>query len=280
MPDTEVKTTPGADGTTAKPWHEGADADTIGWLQNRDLATKPANEVAFAAIKAAREAQGFVGLPADRLIRLPADQTDTAGWGEVWKRLGAPVDGKYSFEGINRADGKPLDDGLKGALNDAFAAAKVPAGAASAVAQSVVKYLDKTAIDAATLKAGTTATEKDALQQNWKGNFDTNKFIASQAAQKLGFTPEEIAGLEGQVGYAKTMEMFRSIGVTLGEARYVTGGGGNNPGVLTGEQAQTRINDLKKDVVWTKSYLAGDTAKVAEMSQLQRLVWQSQPDRL
>src|SRR5437879_5504237 len=88
-------------------WHQGADAETLGHIQNRGWQDKPANEVALAAIKAHREAEKLIGVPADQLLRLPVSTADAEAWKPVWQKLGAPVDAAgYDFTPIKTAAGE------------------------------------------------------------------------------------------------------------------------------------------------------------------------------
>lgn len=262
-----------------KPWYDGkADAETIGYWQNRGWADKAPDVVALEATKAAREAQGYVGVPADRLVKLPADQNDAAGWQAVWQKLGAPQDGKYDFANIKFADGTDLDEKFTGAMAAAFAAQHLPANQARATTEAFVKFMDSVEKDEAAQQALRVATQKQTLQQNWGQNFEANKFIAGQAAQKLGFTPEQVQAFENMVGYDKVMEMFRAVGQTMGEGRYIAGGGPGQNGPMTMEQAKARLSELKADVNFRQRYFNKDAAAVKEMNDLQTLIWRATPD--
>ncbi|MDE2020403.1 MAG: hypothetical protein KGJ13_08715, partial [Patescibacteria group bacterium] len=92
------------------PWYQGADQETVGYLQNRGLDRKTPKEAALEAIKAHREAEKFIGAPADKLVRLPKDEADTAGWEQVYGRLGVPADAKgYDFSDLKFSDGSEPD---------------------------------------------------------------------------------------------------------------------------------------------------------------------------
>lgn len=263
----DVKTPP-AD----KPWYEGADADTVGYLQNRGWVAKPANEVALEAIKAHRSAEKLIGAPADRIIRLPSDANDETGWAGVWQKLGAPVDAKgYDFSTIKNSDGSALDAKLTQSIQEAAAAAKVPLPMAQRMAQAVAKHLEDTNKSSAVETATKLAESQAALRKNWGSNFEVNKVIAQQAAKALGATPEQVSALESVVGYDRVMEMFRTIGSKIGEDKLFTGNGpaGN---IMTKDMAVSRKNDLKADQAWVGRYLAGGAPEKAEMLALDRII--------
>lgn len=257
-----------------KPWYDGkADPETVGHWQNRNLADKDPATVALEMTKAHREAEKLIGVPANKLIRLPDSLTDDAAWSKVWQGLGAPPDATgYDFSAVKRADGNPLAPALVDQLRAASAAAHLPKDAAVQVAASVAKYLDGSVAERTADQTAKVALEKDALAKNWGPNQEVNKFVASQAAQKLGFTSEMVAALEGVAGYAKVMEAFRVVGVTMGEDRFVQGSGQTKGGVMTVEQAQARVAELKTDGAWRERYFKGGAAEAREMTALMNII--------
>lgn len=261
-----------AEAAPDKPWYEGADADTVGYLQNRGWTAKPVNEVAFEAIKAHRTAEKLIGAPADKVIRLPTDANDEAGWAGVWQKLGAPADAKgYDFSAIKFSDGKVLDEKLVQTAQEAAAAAKIPLPMAQRMVQGIAKYQEDTAKADAADKTAKLAESQTALRKNWGGNFEINKVIASQAAKALGVAPETVSALEGVIGYDKIMEMFRTIGSKIGEDKLFTGNGAAGS-VMTKDQAVARKNDLKADRGWVDRYLNGGAAEKREMLALDQII--------
>lgn len=257
---------------SADPGYAALDDETKGWIQTRGLDKMPMFQAVLESAKAQRETQKFVGAPPDELVRLPKD-ANSPEWAKVWQRLGAPADAKdYDFSGVKLADGTDLPAAIQDALRPAIAAAGTPKDRAPEIAKAVVKYLDGTkAADLADATAKL-ATEREALAVNWGKNIEANMFVAKQGAARLGVTPEEVATLEKTVGYAKTMEIFRKAGEAMGEARFVSNGGGGNPGTMTVEQASSRIAELKTDHAWGTRYMNGDREAAREFDALTRIV--------
>lgn len=261
-----------------EPWY-GADADVKGYLENRGWSQKTVNEVALEAIKAHRNAEQHLGVPADRLVRLPADATDEAGWKGVWQRLGAPDDpAKYDFTGIKPASGD-LEQSFVDTIRSAAAANHLPAAAAIGVAQALVKYMDGAeASDAAETQAKFTE-QQTALKANWGPNYEANLFVAKQTAAsmlgKLGMKPEDVVlatnALDQTIGYDKTMEFFRQLGARLGEDRFVQGGG-EPPETLTVDGAKSKLKELQADKEWGKRLMAGDAATSREFKALTTII--------
>lgn len=254
-------------------WTTGLDAETIGHIQNRGWHDKPADEVAREAIKAHRAAEGHLGVPADRLVKLPAATAAPEDWDrDVWQRLGAPkaaTDYDFSSVKVGDADLPQADaDFLRQqAWNARMSPEKALAFAKDYVAQRVNSASSQAAEQTAAL-----VVEKTKLAESWGSNFEANRFIAGQAAQKLGIDPEAITALEGQVGYAKVMEMFRQLGTRMGEATFVSNGQNFNGGVMTKEQASEKKAALMADTAWAKRYLDGDMAAAKEMEAVIRII--------
>lgn len=269
MADGDTTTTTTTDTTTtAKPWYDGkADAETTGYWQNKGWKADDPVTIALEATKAAREAQKFVGVPADQLIRLPKDAKDEAGWNAVWGRLGKPKEAKeYDFSAVKRADGTAIDEAFAETIRQTAFANHVPKDAATAFAQSVVKHLEGSEVSKAAELASKVGEQKANLAKSWGPKAEENLLTAKQGARRLGVSPEEIAALEKTVGYDKVMEMFRKIGAGTSEDSFVEG---KAPGsAKTAESAQARLNELMADPAWGARLTKGDAEAKREFNAL------------
>ena len=94
--------------------------------------------------------------------------------------------------------------------------------------------------------------------------------------EAAGMKPEEItaatATIEASIGYAKTMELFRQVGVKTGEARFLTNDNPANHGLMTKDAAAARLGELKSDTAFVSRYLAGDAAARREMDGLHAVI--------
>lgn len=255
----------------AAPWYEGkADAETIGYFQTKGWDKDPVT-AAIEASKAHRNAEKFIGAPADQLLRLPKDAKDEAGWKAVWGKLGAPAEAKdYDLSAVKYADGTAIEDGFADTLRQTAFANHLPKDAATAFAGAMVKFIEgQKSSQGADLTAKLEA-EKTALAQSWGANAEMNKLQAMQGAKRLGVEPDAVAALEKSLGYAKVMEMFRKIGAATSEDTFIEGGGSGNP--ATREGAHARKAELMADQAWAKRYLAGGAAEKREMDALNQLI--------
>lgn len=256
----------------APAWHASVDAETRGHWTNKGWDVSDPVKLAVAATKAHREADAFNGVPADRMLKLPAPE-DTDGMRAVWERLGAPKDAKeYDFSGVKFADGTDVGPEFDGAMRSAFHKLGIPKNAATEVTKELVKFMEQSEAAEKAQNEGKLAAQKAELAKNWGPNFEANKFVARQAAKALGVSDEVFNALDGAIGVNKVMEMFRSIGTRIGEDKFVASGSGDNSSIMTRDQAVARKGELMKDETWRHSYLKGGTKEKQEMHALQILI--------
>lgn len=253
----------------AGTWHTGLEAEVLGHAQNKGWAAMSPAEAARAAAQAHREAERYLGVPAEQIVRLPKEVTDEAGWNSVWGRLGKPADKKdYDLSAVKFADGSAPEDAFLDFARTTAHSLNLPKDAAPRLAAELVKYLDAAGTESAAVHTASLATEKAALATEWGPNQDANLFIAKQAAAKLGVSAEAINALESVVGYAQVMKMFQKVGSAIGEDRFVASGPSGDRAILTVEQAVAKMASLRADAEWGKRYFAGGQAERREMDAL------------
>jgi len=254
-------------------WHTGADSETLGYLQNRGWDKIEAKDAAFNAIKAHREAEKYIGAPADKLIRLP-EASDAAGIKAMYQKLGAPENEQgYDFgQSVKFADGSQLDDGFVSAMSKVALANGLNKQQAASVAKAVVEFMESADAEGAAENQMTLSQQKDNLQKNWGNNFNANMQIARNAAAKLGVQQTEVDALEKSIGYDRVMEMFRNLGQRMGEDRFISSGAPGGTGVMTKEQAQAKLSSLMADREWTNRFTAGNAEATQQFNDLTRMV--------
>lgn len=243
-------------------------------MQARGLVNEPDLASAFAKTAVAhQEAQKFIGQPAEKLIRLPDTPTDADGWSKVWQRLGAPKDAAgYNFEGIKFADGTDLDANFVSFVRNMATDLHLPADAGREVMTRVVKYMQDSETADTQIETAAKLAAQETLKTSWGANYEANKFVASQAAQALGIDKATVDALEQNVSYDKIMEMFRQIGVKIGEDRYVATGGIAGGGPATYEGAVEQKAMLTADTEFVKKALAGDVTAVKQLAALDTII--------
>jgi hypothetical protein len=205
---------------------------------------------------------------------MPKDANDTENWNKLHARLGVPADAKeYDFSAVKFSDGTALDDNFVEVMRQAVKQSGVSKDRAPELVRSVVQFMEKAEqLDTAEYETKLNA-ERESLKINWGSNTTANMMIAEAAAAKLGVKPEEVGALEKQVGYARVMEMFRNIGVRMGEDKFVSGSMGTGPGgVMSREQAAATLSEKQSDSMWTSRLFAGDPTAKREFENLTRLM--------
>lgn len=269
--------------TETPPWFAGPGytdlpddqrTELTGYLKNRGWDASDARTAALGAIKAHREAEKLIGVPADKIIRVPKDAADAAAWADVRTKLGVPKEAKeYDFTNVKFKDGSALDDAFTQTISRALLDANVAKDKAPSVAQAIVKFME----DAETTDTGEAAAklalEKDTLQANWGNKFNANMIVAQNAAKTLGVTPEQVAALEQVIGYASVMEMFRNIGARTGEDTFVRSSSPHSGGgPMTREEATATLAERKNDKAWVQKFENGDAAALREFDNLTRMM--------
>lgn len=273
------------DGTTTvapADWYgKITDQDFRGYFENRGVHVKPLEEALMETAKAHREAQKLIGVPAEQLVRVPKADAPEAELQAYRARLGIPADPKdYDFDTVKKADGTAPDQAIIDRAREMAATLQLPKDKAPELLARLVKADESTATETAAVTTAKLETERAALKANWGDNYAVNEVIAKQAGQALmeatGMKPEEIATatktIEESIGYAKTMELFRQIGLKTGEGRFVQNNNPANHGLMTQDGAVARLNELKADTVFTKRYLDGDAAARREMDALHLMI--------
>lgn len=254
------------------PWHQGLDAETLGHIQNKGWKVDDVKDVVTNAVKQGRELERHFGVPADQLIKLPKADADPKEWRAVHQRLGAPAEAKdYDFSAVKDAAGQPLAAHISDAIRASAFERGLSKDAATSLATAVQKAIDGAKQNEATVKAGKLTDEKTKLKTDWGDKFDFNHLQAMEGARRLGITPEGVAAIEQQIGYAATMEAMRKIGGKGGEDIFV-GGGGNNGEVTTATGAVARKAELMADAAWAKRYMDGGAAERQEMDRLNTMI--------
>jgi len=262
----------GQGGAPTPPWYEGkAPTEIVGFWQNKNYDLKDPATVAIESAKAAFELQKHFGAPADRIVRLPKDATDEAGWREVYARIGAPSDPKdYDFSSVKRPDGNDIDAALADTMRAVLHKAAVRKDAAADVVKAVVKHLGDSEAAQSAERAAKVTADMAELRKSWGTNWEFNRLTAMQGAKRLGVSDDEFAKLESTPGGTRMMEMFRRVGAGTTEDTFAEGK--QSGGVTTSPGAVARKQELMSDTAWVKRFLDGGAAEVREMAALDTLI--------
>lgn len=251
-------------------WYSSFDTDTVGWLENRGLTKLDSNAALPEVIKGFRNAEKYIGTPAESLIKLPKADAPDEAWNEVYTKLGRPSDPKeYSL---------PIPDGIDPAYAESakakFHEIGLTARQAKALAEWNNEYVGKQVGNQEQQYKTAVAEQTNALKAEWGQAFDQNVNIAKRAAQEFGVDAATIDRMEAAMGFDGVMKFFNAIGSKVGEHSFVDGESQGFNGGMTPNAAQSRIRQLQNDGEFVKKYIAGNVEARTEMERLHKLAYQ------
>ncbi len=267
-------------------WYSGFDEPTKAYISSRGLADKDPAAAFLDTAKAHQEAQAYIGVPKEQLLKLPKADAPPEEWDAVYEKLGYSKNADdYKLDTLKHADGTDVGDSFKDFVRAQAAELKLSPAATAKLAEAVLRH-NESGTEAQTAAQTADATKAlEQLRQSWGPNYEANKVIADNAyaamMSKAGFTQEQMTAaiqkLGETTGKAETMQMLLAVGTAMGEDKFVGGGGPSGDlGPRNAEQAVARIAELKADTTWVGRYLAGGTAENKEMNDLHLLAYGNQ----
>lgn len=260
---------------SADPSFAKLDPVIQGHFKNKGWDGKTAFEAAVEAAKSHAEAERALGIPKDQIVRKPKDAADKDGWANFNKSMGVPEKpDAYDFSKVKFGDGSDLDDSFVGTMRNVAHAAGLRPEQANAVVAEVVKFMDGSLADESAQATAALAASRDALAKSWGTNAEANRFIAGQAAIKLGLGEDVIDQIEKAAGYEKTMQALLKIGQAMGEDKFIADPNrrDGDKTIMTREQAAARLEQLKADDEWVKKVNSGDYKANEEFNNLTRIM--------
>jgi hypothetical protein len=265
----------------AASWFSGYDADTQGHIQNRGWDKLSVDQALAQAVKAHREAEKLIGIPAEQLLRSPKDANDAENLGRIYDKLGVPKDAKdYDFSTVKSANGEVLDAETTEFVRGLATKLHLSKDGATELA----KALDGLGTGAETQELAEynakLTSEKEQLNKDWGQYAAQNKIAAQNAFAKvvsaLGLTKEQsdtaMAAMEKSLGFGTVLKIFNAFGTKLGEDTFVNNQQGQQGQVMTKESAKAKLDMNMKDEAWVKKYESGDVLATAEFQNLTRMM--------
>src|ERR1041385_2270873 len=230
----------------AKAWHDGIEADTIGFWQNKGYKVDDPKVLATDLTKQYRELERHLGAPPDQLLRMPKADAKPEDIKAFWQRLCTPADPKeYDFSGI-KFNGEDLEGSFADRMRASLAAASVPKDKAAGIVKDVVKFLEEADVAESTVNAGKLTEEKARLTKEWGANWDFNYLNAMNGARRLGKPFVEALEKAG-VGYFDITEGMRRGGAGPTEDTFVERGATSGGMPTTQSGAKARLDELRSE---------------------------------
>lgn len=257
----------------AKDWPEDIRAPIVakGYKSPQDVAT------AYIA------AQKLLGVPAERILKVPEKADDAAGWAEIHNKLGRPekIEGytvpealakdpiatqfpKLFHElGLSKKQGETLLTTYNDAATKLIAERDKSDGELLATQQT--KRFD-------TLKTEQGATFPEFLEDARRATRTAVPETYKDPATGAELTRAEIMSrIEGAIGVDLAVRIFNTLGKFTAEDKSITGGKPAS-GIATLEGAVQRKQALMSDTAWVKKWGGGDVEARSEMAKLDEVI--------
>ena len=260
--NTEVEQAP--DTTQDSQWTDGFSEDMVGLVQNKGWAS-PSD-----VVNSYQNAEKLIGVPEERVLKIPEKPDDVEAWDKVYARLGRPEDSKdYKLE-IPEGG---LNDPMAEWARTSFHKAGLTDQQANLLSKDWNEHMQGVVSTNQEEMAAQAEKENNALRKEWGAAYDSNIKEAQKAAREFNMDADSIDKLENALGYAEVMKLMHTIGAKLGEDSFETGDTSANAfGVMTPAQANHALGDLMLDKdfmeAWMDSQHPGHKEAVARKSRL------------
>lgn len=248
-----------------QPWYSSIDNPDL-----RGFAELKKWENPGAVIESYRNLESHIGVPADRLLKLP-DKADAPEWKAIHEKLGFAAPEKADDYTIHVPEGASPDF-----ANQAKTWAHkhgIPARMMEGLSQDWNTWVQgQMEAETQSIQAQEQA-DLQQLQRDWGSQYAGSVELARRAARDSGFDEGTLSKFEASVGTAAFMRFWAKQGsMTHAEAG---AHGTENPGrtgfALSPEAAQAKIDQLKGDKDFFKRYSAGDVGAVNEWQTLNKI---------
>lgn len=239
-------------------WLPDAAPELVGYVKNKGW-TDPKQ-----VLEGYQNLEKLRGVPAERLLTLPAADADEAAKGAFYEKLGRPKDvSGYEFK-LGEAD-NAFDSGLK----QSFFKHGVTAEQAKGVIADYAAIADAQTKAQQQAAAEKTNAEHLELMREWGAAANQNLGLANKGRELLGWSNEQVDVVGAALGHKATLKMLADIAGRSGEARLVVDGSSQGYGnVMTPGQAKAKLAELQADPGFRAKILSGDAAALAERRRL------------
>ena len=243
---------------TSIAWLPDASPELVGYVQNKGW-TDPKQ-----VLEGYQNLEKLRGVPAERLLTLPAADADEAAKGAFYEKLGRPKDvSGYEFK-LGEQD-NAFDAGLK----DSFFKHGITAEQAKGVIADYAAIADAQTKAQAEAQAQKTNAEHIELMREWGAAANQNLGLANKGLELLGISKDEVDTLGQALGHKRTLTLLADIAKRSGEASLVTDGGAQGYGnVMTPGQAKAKLAELNADAGFRQKIFNGDKAAIEERRRL------------
>lgn len=263
--------------TTDKPWYDGVDADTIGYLQNKKW---DANDGPRKVLEGYRNLEKLHGVPAEQILKLPTDDNPEA-WSSVYSRLGRPeTPDKYGMDNIKVPEGVSLDTDRIAFFDSIMHKHGLSTAQRNNLVNSFIDYEQGISAERAKETEQIQAEQLGILKKEWGSKYDQRVALANQAFRSFlpdGVDKDQLSSfLENGLGSAIAVKLFANIADRMGEDKFNDDGDRTEKFGYTVEQATNDRNVLKNEItgdsVRLSNYNKGIGPDIEKMRRLNKII--------
>lgn len=206
------------------------------------------------------------GAGPDRILTLPGEGSTPEQWSEIYSKLGRPEtkDG-YEFAEVDKFK---YSDDFKASLADKAFELGMSKGAFKELTKW---YGEKSLAEQSARAAEYQQRVEDAkaqLKSEWGVAYDQNQQYMRIGLNRAGSEAQRILQKTGALSYPEVANLLVELGKGNMEHAAINNGGGSsgNGGPMTPKDAKEKIEELRADKEFMKSYQSGDKFAVEKMN--------------
>ena len=248
----------------------GLDNDSMALVNDRQWKGVP------DVLTSYRNLEKLVGVPPERIIKLPGEKDPVDSWNAVYDRLGrpkAPTDYKI-----------PLPEGDSGEFAKVIAPIFHEAGLSQGQVQKIAEkhnaFIAEQTKQATEAAKTAHAAEMTQLQTEWGADYAKNNDVVDKAAESFGMTKEQVLALKQAMGPRAAMKFLHNIGSKIAvEGSFVAGdkGGGSGFDAMNPQAALAKIEANRNDRTFVEKFNSKDPVvrgqARAEMERLHQIAY-------
>lgn len=201
--------------TEPTPWHRneglGLSEELIGMIEKKGW---DGEDGISKLTKSYRELEHHIGVKPEDILRRPSND-DPDGFNNIMNQLGRPEEA--TGYGAEFGEGVEVNkDYLEGYRQAAHKAGLTDRQFMEIANFSNEFVTNQQQSDNATIEAQN-ELEMTELKTKWGAKFDERMQLAQDAGEAFGFTGEEFAAVQNQIGPGRMSELFANMGDSMGE---------------------------------------------------------------
>ena len=243
------------------PWHRaeglGLSDELIGMIENKGWG---GDDGIGKMTTSYRELERHMGVKPEDILRRPADD-DPDGFNNIMNQLGRPEES--TGYGAEFGEGVQVNKEYLEGYREAAHKAGLTDRQFMEIANFSNEFVSNQQQSDGAIIDAQNELEMSELKTKWGAKFDERMQLAQSAGEAFGFTDEEFASVQQQIGPGRMSELFANMGDTMGEDSIAAKT--NRPGFGTSlEQVKADLADFHHEIANNPDRLARLTEQSSE----------------